>query len=132
MFPKSLLAAVKADVFSSPQSVSDTSMPFLRTAQRPATGGAKQPPQGAEKGGADTTGMSAAQIAKIEAKRAAKAAKAAAKGAAKKEKKKAAGLGMGCAELRQSVAPSSGAAAVGVEDILGKIDPFRTGEVRTS
>lgn len=78
-------------------------------------------------------GMSAAQIAKIEAKRAAKAAKAAAKGAAKKEKKKAAGLGVGCAELRQLVAPSAaggGASAVGAEEIAAKLDPFRTGEVR--
>lgn len=74
-------------------------------------------------------GMSAAQIAKIEAKRAAKAAKAAAKGAAKKEKKKAAGLGVGCAELRQLVAPA-GAAVVGAEEIATKLDPFRTGEVR--
>lgn len=83
------------------------------------------------------SGMSAAQIAKIEAKRAAKAAKAAAKGAAKKEKKKAAGLGVGCAELRQLVAPvaPAGAAAaaatvVGAEEIATKLDPFRTGEVR--
>lgn len=73
-------------------------------------------------------GMSAAQIAKIEAKRAAKAAKAAAKGAAKKEKKKAAGLGVGCAELRQRVA-ASGGSVVGVEEVGRKLDPFRTGEV---
>lgn len=73
--------------------------------------------------------MSAAQIAKIEAKRAAKAAKAAAKGAAKKEKKKAAGLGVGCAELRQLVAPSGGSNSVGAEEIAAKLDPFRTGEV---
>lgn len=77
--------------------------------------------------------MSAAQIAKIEAKRAAKAAKAAAKGAAKKEKKKAAGLGVGCAELRQLVAPSGGGGgAVGAEEIAAKLDPFRTGEVRSA
>lgn len=75
--------------------------------------------------------MTAAQIAKMEAKRAAKAAKAAAKGAAKKEKKKAAGLGVGTAELRQLVAPSGpDAAAVGAEEIKAKLDPFRTGEVR--
>lgn len=74
-------------------------------------------------------GMSAAQIAKIEAKRAAKAAKAAAKGAAKKEKK-AAGLGVGCAELRQLVAPSGGGGSVGAEEIAAKLDPFRMGEVR--
>lgn len=73
-------------------------------------------------------GMSAAQIAKIEAKRAAKAAKAAAKGAAKKEKKKAAGLGVGCAELRLLVAPP-GAVEVAVDEVKRKIDPFRTGEV---
>lgn len=82
-------------------------------------------------------GMSAAQIAKIEAKRAAKAAKAAAKGAAKKEKKKAAGLGVGCAEFRQAVAPArdssrvGAAVAVEVEEVTRKLDPFRTGEVRT-
>lgn len=74
-------------------------------------------------------GMSEAQIAKIEAKRAAKAAKAAAKGAAKKEKKKAAGLGVGCAELRQLVAPA-GAAVVETGELATKLDPFRTGEVR--
>lgn len=74
-------------------------------------------------------GMSAAQIAKIEAKRAAKAAKAAAKGAAKKEKKKAAGLGVGCAELRLLVAAPGAAVEVGVEEVKRKIDPFRTGEV---
>lgn len=99
--------------------------------QRPANGGANQPPPSGAPGGPDMAGMSAAQIAKIEAKRAAKAAKAAAKGAAKKEKKKAAGLGVGCAELRQLVAPSgAGAAAlVGAEEIAAKLDPFRTGEV---
>lgn len=74
--------------------------------------------------------MSAAQVAKIEAKRAAKAAKAAAKGAAKKEKKKGAGLGVGCAELRQLVSPT-GVAVVGVEEVIRKLDPFRTGEVRS-
>ncbi|CBJ27242.1 Histidyl-tRNA Synthetase Similar to Histidine Ammonia-Lyase [Ectocarpus siliculosus] len=96
---------------------------------KPAKGGGNQPPQsGAPGGGVDTAGMSAAQIAKIEAKRAAKAAKAAAKGAAKKEKKKAAGLGVGCAELKQRVAPAGAAAAVGADEIAAKIDPFRTGE----
>lgn len=71
--------------------------------------------------------MSAAQIAKIEAKRAAKAAKQAAKQAGKKEKKKAAGLGIGCAELRQRVAPVG--KAVDVEEVTKLLDPFRTGEV---
>ena len=56
------------------------------------------------------------------------AAKAAAKGAAKKEKKKAAGLGVGCAELRLLVAPP-GAVEVAVDEVKRKIDPFRTGEV---
>eukprot|EP00903_Cladosiphon_okamuranus_P009772 g9291.t1 len=92
-----------------------------------ANGGANQPPSGPS-GGADMAGMSAAQIAKIEAKRAAKAAKAAAKSAAKKEKKKAAGLGVGCAELRQLVAPSGGGGSLGAEEIAAKLDPFRTGE----
>lgn len=77
------------------------------------------------------SGMSAAQIVKIEAKRAAKAAKAAAKGAAKKEKKKAAGLGVGCAELRQLVAPLGGA-SVGAGEIAARLDPFRTGEVKSA
>ncbi|CAM9460398.1 unnamed protein product, partial [Ectocarpus fasciculatus] len=97
---------------------------------KPGKGGGNQPPQSGAPGGGgvDTAGMSAAQIAKIEAKRAAKAAKAAAKGAAKKEKKKAAGLGVGCAELRQRVAPAGTAAAVGADEIAAKIDPFRTGE----
>lgn len=100
--------------------------------QKPANGGANPPGGARGGGGTDTTGMSAAQIAKIEAKRAAKAAKAAAKGAAKKEKKKAAGLGVGTAELRQLVAPAGAAdaPAVGAEEIAAKLDPFRTGEVR--
>lgn len=72
--------------------------------------------------------MTAAQIAKIEAKRAAKAAKAAAKGAAKKEKKKAAGLGVGCAELRQRLL-SSVAPLLELNEISRKIDPFLTGDV---
>lgn len=72
--------------------------------------------------------MSAAQIAKIEAKRAAKAAKQAAKQAGKKDKKKGAGLGVGCAELRQRVAPAGSAA--GVEEVTKLLDPFRTDEVR--
>lgn len=107
-----------------------TTVPTAAPIQKPDNGGGKQaPPSGAPGGGADMSGMSAAQIAKIEAKRAAKAAKAAAKGAAKKEKKKAAGLGVGCAELRQLVTPAGGA-VVGAEEIATKLDPFRTGEVR--
>lgn len=96
--------------------------------QRPAGGGGNQAPASSGAPAADMAGMSAAQIAKIEAKRAAKAAKAAAKGAAKKEKKKAAGLGVGTAELRLLVAPPS-AAEPSVEEVKRKIDPFRTGEV---
>lgn len=72
--------------------------------------------------------MTAAQIAKIEAKRAAKAAKAAAKGAAKKEKKKAAGLGVGCAELRQRISPA-GMPLPELKEMSRKIDPFSTGDV---
>lgn len=72
--------------------------------------------------------MTAAQIAKIEAKRAAKAAKAAAKGAAKKEKKKAAGLGVGCTELRQRIFPSV-APLLELNELSRKIDPFLTGDV---
>lgn len=76
--------------------------------------------------------MSTAQIAKMEGKRAAKAAKAAAKGAAKKEKKKAAGLGVGTAELRQLVAPAgaAGSPTVGEAEMAATLDPFRTGEVK--
>ncbi|CAM9169830.1 unnamed protein product [Laminaria digitata] len=96
--------------------------------ERPAGGGGNQPPPSSGAPAADMAGMSAAQIAKIEAKRAAKAAKAAAKGAAKKEKKKAAGLGVGCAELRLLVAAPGAAVEVGVEEVKRKIDPFRTGE----
>lgn len=77
--------------------------------------------------------MTAAQAAKIEAKRAEKAAKAAAKAAAKKDKKKGQGLGMGCSELRQRVlgAGTSGAGGVGLEtaEIEGKLNPFHVGEV---
>ena len=99
--------------------------------QRTNNGGANQSigaatvPAG---GAADTSGMTAAQIAKIEAKRAAKAAKAAAKGAAKKEKKKAAGLGVGCAELRQRILPSV-APLLELNELSRKIDPFLTGDV---
>ena len=110
---------------------------MLSTAKAPKFDGRgpTQPPQlpataaAASSGAADTSGKTEAQIAKIEAKRAAKAAKAAAKGAAKKEKKKAAGLGVGCAELRQRVSPA-GEPLAGVEEISRVIDPFRTGDVR--
>lgn len=87
--------------------------------------------------------MSAAQIARIEAKRAEKAAKQAAKAAAKQDKKKGPGLGVGCAEMRRRVLQPSGVGGIGgggeggaaergvSVDVLRNIDPFRTGDVRS-
>lgn len=86
----------------------------------------------------DNAGLTAAQAAKIEAKRAEKAAKAAAKAAAKKDKKKGQGLGMGCTELRLKVLEAArtggggggGGSTIGTEEIERKLDPFCVGEVR--
>lgn len=83
--------------------------------------------------GTDKAGLTAAQAAKIEAKRAEKAAKAAAKAAAKKDKKKGQGLGVGCSEFRLRVQGASGSAgagsSVGMDKAKDALDPFRVGEV---